>query len=52
MRADEIVLLEVESVNHFSALGTLVPEIIRNAIAIFGLTLQLWSIEDAHCQAD
>ena len=46
--ADEVVLLQIEGMKHFPAVGTFGPKIIRNVICSFCVSLEAWFIEDAH----
>lgn len=45
--ADQIVLPEIESVEHFATLGALGPKVVRNAVAMFAV-LEARFVKDAH----
>lgn len=46
--ANKVVLLEVQGVKQFPAIGALGPEIVGKVVASFRSTLEPWFIEDAH----
>jgi len=51
-RADEEVLLQVQGVEHLSAVRTFCPEVIWHVVTFAPLAFEFWFVENAHVFLD
>lgn len=48
MRADEVVLFEIQRVDHFSTVRAFPPKVIWDGVPILGSALETWFFENPH----